>query len=91
MIEVHLYGKLRRLAPNPDMAGDSIVMMPYCDGDTIESIVRRLGIDPLEVSHLFLNAEYSALRRRVKPGDRLGIFARDMALLYRQYFQKIEE
>ncbi len=90
MIEVHLYGKFRSVAPNPDVRGDSIVMAPFHDGDTIEAVVRRLGLDPAEVSHLFLNGEYSSLRRRVKSGDRLGVFPREMALLYRQYFPKIE-
>jgi hypothetical protein len=90
MIELHLYGRFRRLAPNADVAGESVVFMPVEEGDTIEEIVRRLGIDPDDLSHLFLNAEYSGIRRRVKSGDRLGIFPREMGLLYRQYFPKIE-
>ncbi len=90
MIEVHLYGKFRCLTPNPDVMGESVVSVPYQEGDTIETLVQRLGIDRAEVSHLFLNAEYSGWRRRVKDDDRLGVFPRDMALLYRQYFPKIE-
>jgi hypothetical protein len=90
MIEVHLYGRFRRLAPNAATLGDAIVSVPVHEGETIETVVRRLGIDPKELSHLFLNAEYSGIHRRVNSGDRLGIFPREMGLLYRQYFPKIE-
>lgn len=91
MIDVHLYGKLRALAPNSAMDADSVLHVPVSDGDTIADVLARIGIAPEEVAHLFLNHEYSGLRRRVRDGDRLGVFARDMALLYRQYFPKIEE
>jgi hypothetical protein len=91
MIEVHLYGKLRRLAKESDARSDSIVRLPYQEGDTIEDVVRRLGLNPEELSHLFLNHQYSALTRLVHDGDRLGLFPTNMSLLYRQYFPKIEE
>lgn len=55
-------------------------------GARIADVLAALGIDPAEVSHLFLNGQYSAATRRVRAGDRLGVFGRDMALLYRQYF-----
>lgn len=90
MIDVHLYGKLRALAPNPAMDADSVLYIPVNDGDTIADVLARIGIAPEEVAHLFLNHEYSSLRRRVRDGDRLGVFARDMALLYRQYFPVVE-
>ena len=91
MIEVHVYGKLRKLAKNSDVRSDSVVRLPYQKGDTIEDIVRRLSLAPEELSHLFLNHQYSTLARPVHDGDRLGLFPRDMGLLYRQYFPKIEE
>jgi hypothetical protein len=90
MIEIHLYGKFRRLANAASTLGEAVVMMPAQEGDTIEAVVGRLGIDPAELSHLFVNAEYSGIRRGVKSGDRLGIFPREMGLLYKQYFPKIE-
>jgi len=90
MIGVHLYGKLRRFTDNQDPTRDSIVYVPVGEGDTIEDIVRRIGI-PYEAlgSNIFLNGEYSALDRKVKDGDRLGVFPNDMQLLYRWYFSKI--
>ncbi len=89
MVEVHLYGKLRRFTDNQEPARDSIVYVPVKDGDSIENIARRIGI-PLEElgSNIFLNGEYSALPRKVNDGDRLGIFPDNMQLLYKWHFQK---
>jgi len=89
MLEVHLYGKLRRFTDNQDPSRDSIIKVPVEDGDSIESIVLRIGI-PLEElgNNIFLNGEYSALSRKVSDGDRLGIFPDDMQLLYKWYFHK---
>ena len=92
MIEVHLYGKLRRFTDNQDPSHDSIVYVPVKKGNAIENIVRRIGIPFEELgSNIFLNGEYSALERRVADGDRLGIFPDDMQLLYKWYFSKRRE
>ena len=90
MIEVHIYGKLRRFTANQDPTRDSIVCIVVEEGDTIEDIARHIGI-PQEAlgSNIFLNGEYSALGRKVNDGDRLGIFPDDMQLLYKWYFNKI--
>jgi hypothetical protein len=65
MVEVHLYGKLRRFTDNLDPARDSIVYVPVKKGDTIEDIVKRIGIPFEELgSNIFLNGEYSALREK---------------------------
>jgi hypothetical protein len=90
VIEVRLYGKFRRLLPNATTMEDAVTTVPVDEGDTIEDALRRLGIDVGDVSHLFLNAEYSGRRRLIKAGDRLGVFPREMGLLYRQYFPKVE-
>ena len=44
-------------------------------------MVRRIGIPDNELrSNIFLNGEYSALTRKVKNGDRLGLSLDDMVL-----------
>jgi len=92
MIEVHLYGKLRRFTDNQDPTHDSIIYIPVEEMDTIEDIIRHIGI-PFDAvgSNIFLNGEYSALDRTVRDGDRLGVFPNDMQLLYKWYFNKIGE
>ena len=89
MIEVHLYGKLRRFTDNQDPAQDSIINVPVKQGDTIEDIIRHIGMPLEEIgNNIFLNGEYSALERQVNDGDRLGIFPDNMQLLYKWYFNK---
>jgi len=91
MIEVHLYGKLRRFTDNQDPSRDSIILVPYQPNDSIRDIIQRIGIPLEEVgSNIFLNGEYSALERKVKDNDRLGIFPNDMQLLYKWYFHKAQ-
>lgn len=85
-VKVYLYGKFRNLAKIKDPMAESKVELPCQAGDKIIDIVKRLRIGPDDVSHLFLNGEYSGPNRWIKPGDRLGIFPRELALLYRQYF-----
>ena len=89
MIEVHLYGKLRRFTDNQDPTRDSIIYVPVKKRDTIEDIIRHIGVPHEELgSNIFLNGEYSALERKVKDGDRLGVFPDDMQLLYKWHFSK---
>jgi len=91
MIEIHLYGKLRRFAENQDPTGQSVVQAAVEEGDTIRDVLQRLGIPLEEVgSNIFLNWQYSGLSRIVHDGDRLAVFPDDMQLLYKWYFVKIE-
>jgi len=85
MIEVRLYGSLRRFAENPAVTAESIAWIPAEPGDTVAAVLRRLGIDPeQEVGTVFVNGCYAstALQRAVQDGDRLGVFPRNMSLLY---------
>lgn len=87
-VEVHLYGRLRRFASQREVSGNSIVHVSVEPGDTIETVLRRIGIDLEETSNVFLDGELSSPERRVGAGDRLGIFPHDQALLYKWYFEK---
>jgi len=88
MIEIHLYGKLRTHAPDKRPDAESIVELPPKGGDTVGTILERLGITPQDTSNIFLNGELCLLSREIHDGDRLGIFPDDMALLYKWYFKK---
>ena len=82
MVEVHLYGKLRRFSDNQDPTRHSIVNIPAKEADTVSSIVRRIGIPREEIgNNIFLNGRYSSFERGVKDGDRLGIFPDNMAMI----------
>ncbi len=90
-VDVLVYGALQKRfgPPSPFQAVRRQVAVR--EGSTIAEVLGAIGVAPEEASHLFLNHEYSAPSRRVKPGDRLAVFGRDMALIYRQYFRKATE
>ena len=100
MVDVHLYGKLRRYAVDPRPDRESVVRLEHQPGETVGTALERLGISPDEVCHVFLNGallsthnsmapwlsyqragEGKGLDTPVRVGDRLGLFASDMALL----------
>ena len=87
MIEVHLYGKLRRFSNNQDASSASVVSVEWHVNDTVVTIIDRLGIPHDELgSNKFLNGRYATLESSVQEGDRLGLFPDDMQLLYKWYF-----
>ena len=89
MIDVHLYGKLRRFTGDTNPRRNAVLSMEVEGGETISDVIKRIGIPPEELGrNVFLNGEVSAPERTVKDGDRLGIFPDDMQLLYRQYFPR---
>ncbi|MGD9675199.1 MAG: MoaD/ThiS family protein [Candidatus Bipolaricaulia bacterium] len=91
MIDVHLYGKLRRFALSQAADSDSIVHLPRRDGDTVSSVVARLGIPETELgANLFVDGHYATLESPVGDGARLGLFPDDMQLLYKWYFRPRE-
>ena len=91
MIEVHLYGKLRRFAEQKSATEDSILLIEPRDKDTIRGTITRLSIPLSEIgTNIFLNGELSSLDRVIKDGDRLGVFPDDMQLLYKWYFKRVE-
>ncbi len=89
-ITLVLYGEFKEKVENIDDRSDSIGTLDLEIGqeETIGDILGRLEISEKEVSHIFLNHEYSDVEREVKDGDRLALFPRDMALLYKWYFSR---
>ncbi len=107
MVEIHLYGKLRRFVPSPRPDKENLLRAEIAAGETVGSLLGRLGIPTEEVYHVFLNRKLLATRNRMapwlryqqvreepaglsreldldvplQPGDRLALFAPDMALL----------
>jgi hypothetical protein len=87
MIEIHLYGRLRRFSEDRSPTSASIARVKWEPGDTVRCVVDRLGIPPAELgSNLFLNGAYATLNSPVQDADRLGLFPDDMQLLYKWYF-----
>lgn len=55
MIEVRLFGDLRRYAGDPAAASGVVVHVPAGEAGTVGQVLSRLGIGPAEVGHVFLN------------------------------------
>jgi len=105
MVEIHVYGDLRRYAPESRPDRESVIRLESQPGETVGTVLERLGILPAEVCHVFLNGGLLVTRNGMAPwldypqatgsaggdsggmdtpvqgGDRLGLFAHDMALL----------
>jgi len=91
LVFVYLYGKFRKKVPGYTVDGDCVLPLEAGNEETIASVLKRLDISQDEVSHLFLNHQYSGLSRKVRDGDRLAIFPLEMKLIYRQYFARVED
>ena len=55
MIEIRLFGNLKRHVQGARPASDTILYLPAAETATVGQILARIGIDPTEVSHVFLN------------------------------------
>jgi hypothetical protein len=65
MIEVRLFGSLKRHARGAKPAADTILYLPAGETATIGQVLACIGIDRAEVSHVFLNGRL--LPRSVYP------------------------
>ncbi len=70
MIKIHLYGKLRRYAPNPSPSGNSIIEIESIENETLQMLLIRLGINPNELYTIFINSKL--LTSRTKMAQFLG-------------------
>jgi len=88
MIEVHLYGKLRRFANEQDPRAASVVTIEAVPTDSVLDIARRIGIPESELgANLFLDGRYTSPDASIGEATRLGLFPDDMQLLYKWYFR----
>jgi hypothetical protein len=55
LIEIRLFGDLRRYAKDARPASDTILYLSAAETATVGQVLARIGIDPGEVSHVFLN------------------------------------
>ncbi len=55
MIEVRLFGELRRYTGTANASSGTVLHLPASEGDTVGRVLARLGITMEEVSNIFLN------------------------------------
>jgi len=92
-ITVKLFGDLRRKNKcSIEVTGGlpSIITINNEGLTTISDLLKHLNIKQNETSHIFINGVYSGFSKKINAGDRIGLFPRNMGLLYKWYFQKEE-
>ena len=83
-IKVKLYGDLRenKIQSNNDMGLPSTIDIRIEGIYTVLDILNKLRITKEEISHIFVNNKYSAPKKEIKNGDRIGIFPKRMGLIF---------
>ena len=67
MIEIHVYGKLRRYAKNGRCGRDCVVTLAPRQDETIASLLGQVGIPVEEINHIFFNSELLVTRTSAAP------------------------
>ena len=62
MVEIHLFGKLRRYAENPDREDDYVIRISPRPEETIASLLQRVGISTEDIYSIFFNRKLLAAR-----------------------------
>lgn len=68
-VRIHLYATLRAYA-----AGAAAVDAEVQPGQTIEQLLRQLGVPPEQTRILFVNNRPATLDRRLEGGEQIGVF-----------------
>lgn len=91
-IDLKLFGDLRKKA-DPKVSGTLPFRLKIDDSGIIwiADILRKFSIEDDEVSHIFVNGRYAGLKKKVKSGDTVSLFPRNMSLLYKWYFKREED
>jgi len=83
-IIIKLYGKLREKVNDVDLEKGLPATFKIEDNDVrfVYDILEKLGITENELSHIFVNSKYCGIGKEIKPGDRVGLFPKNMALMF---------
>lgn len=91
-IRVKLFGDLRKKV-EPQISGSASLQFDIDNSDLtyIADLLKKLKIEESEVSHIFVNGRYAGFMKRVENKDKVSLFPRNMALLYKWYFTREED
>ncbi len=81
MIEVYLYGKLRRLVENARANDDTIVKLEHIEGETFSQLVERIGLEMSDLGDCFIDGRIAHPDDQIEDGARIGLFPFNMVLL----------
>jgi molybdopterin converting factor small subunit len=81
MIDVHLYGKLRKLVQGSRASENTVLKVKYEDGETFATLIKRLGLRKEDLADCFINGKLAKDSSKIHDGDRVGLFPFNMPLL----------
>jgi len=83
-IKVKLYGDLRKkaLQHNSNAGAPSTLNLEDDEIKKVFDILKKFNIEETEISHIFVNHKYSKSRKEIKNGDRVGLFPKNMGLIF---------
>ncbi|NVM19678.1 MAG: MoaD/ThiS family protein [Candidatus Lokiarchaeota archaeon] len=83
-ILVKLYGNLREKVKEFDLEEGLPVSFNIESSKVhfVYDILEKLVINENELSHIFVNGKYCGASKEVRDGDRVGLFPKNMALLF---------
>jgi len=92
-ILVKFFGNLVRKVANKESENSSPLDINISSEgiEYVADILKKFSIKESETSHIFVNGVYAGFKKRVRDGDRVGIFPKNMGLLYKWYFTRHED
>jgi molybdopterin converting factor small subunit len=91
-IRIKFFGDLRKKV-EPGIKGSMPLKfdLDHNGIDRISDILKKYSIEEKEVIHIFVNGRYSGFTKKVRNGDIVAIFPRNMSVLYKWYFNREED
>jgi hypothetical protein len=86
-ILVKIYGDLiTKIDPNIHTISKPLNINLHFENDLkVSNILNKLGMTIDETSHIYVNNIYSGMEKKVKSGDRVGIFPRKHGILFKEF------
>ena len=83
-ILIKLYGKLRENVKDVDLEKGLPVTCNIEENNVhfVYDIVEKFAISEDELSHIFVNGKYCGIGKEIRDGDRVGLFPKNMALMF---------
>ena len=89
-ILIKLYGKLGENLKNVDLEKGLPVTFNIEESDVhfVHEIVEKFAISEDNLSHIFVNGKYCGIGKNIRDGDRVGMFPKNMALMFAEIRDK---
>ena len=82
MLDVRLYGEFRRLTEHANATDISKLDIPYIEGETIDELLSRVGIEPDRTGEMLINFSVAEFHTVIpRDSSRVAIFPVGMVLL----------